>query len=145
MPGVSNWKTNALMFWHDGFEFKKVTDHNRSALDITVERLENLQRMAGGRMRRQVVGKKRTFTCSWENLPAANNRGPNTMATVDGGMAGEDIEKFHDDYDQGFNMQLREGNGDITTYAVMITDFSKTVVKRGINDLWNLTITLTEV
>lgn len=150
------WTDNALMYWNDAGTWRKITDHNRSPLTISVERLENKQRMADGTLRRYVVGKKRTFSCSWTMLPSEMTQsygGKTGLGTVDGGWAGDDIETFHDANDGSFQMKLRLGtdeakaasDGTIETFTVMITDFSKEIVKRGIMDFWDLSITLEEV
>lgn len=138
------WTTNTIMYWHDGSVFQKVTDHNRSPLSWDVERIERKQRMVDGTLRRHTVAKKRTWSCSWEMLP--NTNAGTGLHTADGGMAGEDIEAFHNSKDAEFQMQLREGDGTILTVTVMISEFSKEVTKRGPNtDLWSLSITLEEV
>lgn len=139
-----SWQENAIMRWHDGSEFHKITDHNRSPLDISYERIENKQRMANGALRRYVVAKKRTYSVSWDMLPSSNDT-LKGLKTVDGGWAGKDIESFHYATDEEFLMQLRGGDGQQEEVVVMISDFSKTVVKRGAVDLWNLSITLEEV
>lgn len=137
------WKDNSMMFWNNGSTFVKVTDHNRSALTVDYERIERKQRMADGTLRRHTVAKKRTWSCNWDMIPSTNVAG---MKTADGGLSGEEIEAFHDVNNGQFQMQLRKGNGVITTVTVMIAEFSKEVVRRGPNaDLWNLSITLEEV
>lgn len=139
-----SWTDNTIMRWHDGTQFRKITDHNRSALDENVERIENKQRMADGTLRRYSVAKKRTWSCSWDNLPSTNSKA-NGLTTADGGWAGEDIETFVDINDGPFQMQLQRGDGTTTTVTVMVASFNKTIAKRGIVDLWNLDITLEEV
>lgn|SRR5574338_328225 len=136
--------TNTIMYWNNGSTFVQVSDHNRGALSTDYERIERKQRMVDGTLRRYTVAKKRTWSCSWEMLPSTNSG--SGMHTADGGMAGEDIEAFHDTFDGAFQMQLRKGNGIITTVNVMISDYSREVVKRGPNtDFWNVSITLEEV
>lgn len=139
-----SWKDNASMFWYDGTGFKKITDHNRQDISVSVERIENKQRMATGTLRRYVVAKKRTWSTSWDNIPSTNSH-ENGVVTVDGGWAGEDIERFHNNTDGPFQMQLRRGDGTVETVTVMISDFSKEISKRGIVDFWNLSISLEEV
>lgn len=149
------WKDNSIMFWHDGAVFQKVTDHNRSELSVSIERIERMQRMADGTLRRYVVAKKRTWSCSWDNLPSRRNgtlSGKTGLNTVDGGWAGEDIENFHNITDGSFKMKIRGGDdvdktaSDVTLeeVTVMITSFSKDIVKRGVIDLWNVDIELQE-
>jgi len=126
-------------------QYRKITDHNRGPLDESVERIEKKQRMADGTLRRYTVAKKRKWSCSWENLPSKTGV-TGYLNTADGGYAGQDIEAFHNAHDGEFNMQLRKGDGTIEVVTVMISDFSKTVAKRGPGiDLWNLSISLEEV
>lgn len=151
-----SWQENAIMYWLDGATWKKISDHNRQPLDISVERIESSSRMVNGTMRRQSIAKKRTFDISWEMFPSKINpsyAGKTGMGTVDGGLAGEDIEAFHNATDGAFKIRLRKGideakaitANDIEEYTVMITDFSKSVEKRGVVDFWSLNITLEEV
>lgn len=138
------WTDNAIMFWHDGISFKKVTDHKRSPLSVSIERIEKKQRMANGTLRRYTVAKKRTWATSWDMIPSTNTKS-NGLKTVDGGLSGEQIESFHNSTNGAFQMQLRRGDGTVETVTVMISDFSKEVVKRGVVDFWNLNVTLEEV
>lgn len=138
------WTDNAIMFWHNGTTFVKVTDHGRGPLNVSVERIERTNRMVDGTLRRYTVSKKHGWDTSWENIPSTNLKA--TGKTADLGMAGEDIEAFHNANDGAFQMQLRRGDGTVETFTVMITDFSKEISKRGPNvDLWNLSISLSEV
>lgn len=155
------WATNPVMEWLDGATWVKITDHGRSPLSISIERIENKQRMADGTLRRYAVGKKRTFSTSWDNLPDKN-----VSFLANGDHAGQWMEEFHNRMDGSFKMRLRAGSDETTTLAtaltrtggdplladnsreftVMITDFSKEVTKRGKGfDLWTLDITLEEV
>ncbi len=152
-----SWKDNALMFWSkNGTTWNKITDHNREPMSISVERFEKSNRMVNATMRRFTVGKKRTYTVSWSMLPAKRNTnygGKEGLTTVDNGWSGEEIENFHNTTDGAFYMKLRKGqdeakaidDGTIEVVQVMITDFSKDIEKRGVNDLWSLSITLEEV
>lgn len=142
------WYDNAIMFWYDTRNtpgFRKITDHGRGPLSVSIERIEKKQRMADGTLRRHSITKKRTWSCSWEDLP--NKTGvTGYMTTADGGWAGEDIESFHNFFDSVFIMQLRKGDGTVEAVSVMITDFSKEITKRGQGiDFWRLSITLEEV
>lgn len=156
------WTDNSIMFWQDaGGTYRKISDHNRSSLSESTERIENKQRMADGTLRRYSVAKKRTWSCDWTNLPSTNSKAAG-LKTADGGWAGEDIEAFHNITNSAFRMILRRGSADGKTVPVpadsalpyrdddfyivkvMISDFSKEVVKRGLVDLWDLSITLEE-
>lgn len=126
-PRLMRWNNNAI------------TDHNRSALEIAVERIESKQRMANGTMRKYIVADKRTFTVSWEMIPATNAK------TVDGFWGGASIENFYNTVPGSFTLELTDGAGAVTTYTVMFSEFSKTIEKRGSVDFWNIDVTLEEV
>lgn len=138
------WTDNAAMFWHDGTTFRKITDHNRQPLSVSVERIEKKKRMVNGTLRRYTVAKKRTWSTSWDMLPSKNGVSGG-FSTADGGYAAEDIEAFHNSNNGAFQMQLRRGDGTVETVTVMISDFSKDIAKRGVVDFWNVSITLEEV
>ncbi len=138
------WQDNPIMEWSDngGTTWNKVTDHGRSPLAVSVERIETKQRMANGALRRYVVAKKRTWSCSWENLASKNG----SLLPVASGKAGEWMEDWHDAHDADFQMRLRDGGANVEIVNVMIGDFSKEVIKRNPSfDLWSLDITLEEV
>jgi hypothetical protein len=150
------WKDNPIMEWwdtrvytgHPAASWVKITDHNRDALSISIERIESKQRMADGTLRKYSVAKKRTWATTWNNLPSK------TGSLLVNGQSGEWMETFHNETDGSFLMRLRRGNdvnkattdSSIEEVRVMISDFSKDVLKRGTNvDLWMLSITLEEV
>lgn len=158
-----SWKDNALIYLRtNGTTYEKLSDHNRSSLDEDIERIENKKRMADGTLRRYSVVKKRTFSVSWDLLPSSNAVA-GSFKTVDGGMAGEDLERINNTINVPMRMVLRRGSAinltlptvtdaqlpyqDANFYIcnVMITDFSKEVVKRGKIDLWNVSLILEEV
>ena len=82
----------------------KVTDHNRSELGISRERIENKKRMADGTLRTFVVTTKRTFKVSWEDLPRDNNQ------TVDGFLGGKNIVQFYEDHLGSFEIVITYGD-----------------------------------
>lgn len=143
------WTTNPIMEWHDGTNWIQISDHGRSALSISIERIENKNRMADGTLRRYVVAKKKNFSCSWDNFPSVK-----TSFLANGDWAGNEMEAFHNSTDGAFQMRLRAGSAqdteilgsNIVEFTVMISDFSKEVVKRGQGfDLWSMSVTLEEV
>jgi len=152
-----SWKDNAIMWWSlDGTTWNKISDHNRAPLDISFERFGTDNRMVDATLRRYSVAKKRTFSLSWTTFPSKINPtylGRTGLGTVDGGWAGEDIEAFYKANDGAFFVKLRKGtdeakaiaDGTIEVVTVMITEFSKSIEKRGVVDLWSLDITLEEV
>lgn len=154
-----SWKTNTIMEWSidNGATWIKVTDHGRSELSVDVEPFESKQRMVSARMRKYVVAKKRTFSWSWTNLP---DKAVSFLAN--GTTHGNWLESFYNSTDGEFLMRLRSGSDEnLTTltrtgteksednarvFTVMISEFSKEVVKRGKSfDLWNISMSVEEV
>lgn len=134
-----DYKSNVLMRWNGSY----VTDHNRSPLTASVERIENKQRMASGTLRKYVVAKKRTWSCSWDMLPHSNTS--LGMPTVDGRMAGQDIKNFYDSTNGPFQLDIYYGDGTFETAFVMFSDFSHEIQKRGKVDFWNISVSMEEV
>jgi hypothetical protein len=124
-----------LMRWANN----AITDHNRQPLDISVERIENKQRMANGTMRKYIVADKRTFSTSWTMLPKISSQ------TVDGFWGGIAIEAFYNATPGAFALEVTDGDGTVYNYTVMFSDFSKQIVKRGAMDFWEISVALEEV
>ena len=136
--------------------WNKISDHNRAPLDISFERFGTDSRMVDSTLRRYSVAKKRTIQATWSMFPSKITPaygGRTGLGTVDAGWAGENIEDFYNNNNGMFKVRLRKGVDEakaaaadgIEEISVMITDFSKTIEKRGVVDLWSLSITLEEV
>lgn len=136
MPPVPmKFAKNAIMMWNGN----KITDHNRSEVSVDVDRIENVKRMANGRLRKYVIADKRSFSVSWKDLPDAR------AWTVDGFWGGRDIEAFYNINAGEFELKLTNGNGTVETFTVVLSDFSKTISKRGDFDFWQISVKLEEV
>lgn len=127
----------SLMEWNGN----KITDHQRSALDISVERIGSTHRLANGTMRKYVVADKRTFTMSWEGVPHSSNY------TVDGYWGAKQMEAFYDSPAgaDAFDLTLYYGDGTSEVVTVMFTEFSSSLQKRGLYDFYDVDVTLEEV
>jgi hypothetical protein len=155
---MAGWKDNPIMTWAG----TKVTDHGRQPLSENTQRIGADKRMAGGTLRRQHVAVKRSWQVQWDNIPSTNSVST-AYKTVDGGMAGEDIESFYYANPGKFRLILRRGSAintsapnpaesalpyeddDFYIVNVMMTEFNKDVSKRGVVDFWNVSVTLEEV
>jgi len=155
--------------------FLILSDHNRSAIDVKYNRLEQRERTINGKMRSFFIADKSVFTISWQNLPSRsfdNTINFNTTTgkeeselkryTVDGGAGGNELLNWYLEspgsfylflaYDK-YNVFQGQDNvmGRLNEYQevkeVFISDFSYNVNKRGSNthDLWDVTISLEEV
>jgi hypothetical protein len=118
--------------------FLILSDHNRSNIDISSQRLGTRERMINGRMRAYHIDDKKTIRLSWQALPSRSySSSPEFMAatglpttnasrteyTADGGAGGADIKKWYDDHVDSFWVLLAydnyadlEGYADITKY-----------------------------
>ncbi len=116
-----------------------VTDHNRSSLSITTERIETRKRMANGTMRTYWIADKNSWSMSWEMLPNTN------AATVDGYMGADTLESTYLAQHGDFELELTFGNSPVRIYRVMWKDFSKTLLKRGKYDFYDVSASFEEV
>lgn len=124
------------------FDGNEVTDHNRSELSVSTEKIMNEKRMINGTLRRYVVAEKRTWTLSWENLFAEDD------AVVDGFWSGKSIREFYLQTPGEFMLTVTAGDGDSERVLVMFDSFDYDIVKRTKNhtgDWWNVSISLVEV
>jgi hypothetical protein len=128
--------------------WNKVTEHNRSALELSTERIEKIVRTSNGTLRKNHIADKRKFQLSWDMLPSYRT------LTVDGGWGAEDLRSFYfgDEGKQSFNIRInlaKEGSDQSTSgfeaYTVIISSCNFTVVKRGLQPHWNVSLSLDEV
>lgn len=114
--------------------FHSITEHSRAPVAISTERIENSKRMANGTMRKYVVADKRTWTASWSEVPNSSS------FTVDGKEGGQFMQDFYTSAKGAFSFKLQS-----VTYVVMFKEFSKTIVKRGVYDGYDISVTIEEV
>jgi hypothetical protein len=128
--------------------WNKVTEHNRSALDLGTERIEKIVRTSNGTLRKNHIADKKKFQLSWEMLPSYRT------LTVDGGWGAEDLRSFYfgDEGKQSFNIRvnlaktgLDQSVSGFESYNVIISSCNFTVVKRGMQPHWNVSLSLDEV
>jgi hypothetical protein len=123
-------------------KWNKITEHNRSDFNISVERIEKITRTSNGTLRKNYVADKKKFSTSWSMLPSYRT------LTVDGGWGAEDLRSFYlGDGRQSFNIRLNlaktgsdQSSSGYEEYTVVITNFSAVVVKRGLQPFWNVTL-----
>lgn len=121
------------------------SEHSRAPIAVANTRIENAKRMANGRMRKYIVAIKQTWSTSWALLPTESAR------TVDGKAGAKAIEDFYYKTQNSFILTIVSGDAgqskDVSKlqhYEVMFSDFSKSIEKRGITDLWNVDLTMEE-
>ena len=128
--------------------WNKVTEHNRSALELSTERIEKVVRTSNGTLRKNHIADKRKFQLSWDMLPSYRT------LTVDGGWGAEDLRSFYfgDEGKQTFNIRVNlakagtdQSSSGFESYTVIISSCNFTVVKRGLQPHWNVSLSLDEV
>jgi hypothetical protein len=128
--------------------WNKISEHNRSSLELTPERIERVTRTSNGTLRKTHIADKRKFQLSWDMLPSYRT------LTVDGGWGAEDLRTFYlsDDGKQSFNIRVnlaKTGTDQSTSgyeqYTVVISGCNFSVLKRGLQPHWNVSLSLDEV
>ncbi len=123
----------------------KMSEHNRSALDITPLRIEKVKRTANGTAKKFFIAEKKRISASWDMLPSY------TTLTVDGGWGAVDLKTFYESTSgKGtFRIRLNYAENGVTNVqdpiTVMFTDCSFSLVKRGAQAFWNVSMTLEQV
>jgi hypothetical protein len=141
-------------------DFIVLSDHNRSPIDFSIERIEKRERMINGRMRSYHVADKLTISVSWDMLPSRSFlNGPDfetdgtpdptvlanrEMYTVDGGAGGVELLDWYESNPGSFWVYLsydKHNNFETDQYSrlseynqlveVFFSDFSYSVEKRG--------------
>jgi hypothetical protein len=129
-------------------KYNKVSEHNRSQFDISTDRIEKQQRMSNGTLRKFFIADKKTFSLSWDMLPSYRT------LTVDGAWGAEDLRTFYSSAQgqSSFNIRVNlakdgtnQESANYEEYTVVFSDCNFTVLKRGLQPFWNVSITLVEV
>lgn len=117
----------------------KITDHNRSELDVAIERIEEPTRMANGTMRKYIVADKKTLSVSWDDLPHSAD------FTVDGFWGKNEMAAWYTSTPGEFDLTLHYGDGTTEVINVFMSKFDASISKRGAYDFWKVQVELTEV
>lgn len=122
----------------------KMSEHNRSALDVTPIRIESVKRTANGTARKFFVAEKSRISASWDMLPSS------TALTVDGGWGANDLRTFYRSSTGQSTFRVRLNFAELGVnnvqdpITVMFTECSFSLVKRGAQAFWNVSLTLEE-
>ena len=117
-----------------------LTDHNRSPLSISYERIHDTVRTQFGELRKYHRADKRSFNLSWDMLPETSEH------TVDAGMGARDVEEFYLENTGVILMTLIYDNDEDEEVNVIITDFSMELQKRWKpTNFYSVSLSLEEV
>lgn len=148
---------------NEGTDFIIVSDHNRSPLNFSFERIEDRKRMLNGTMRSYHIADKLKVSVSWDMLPSrrsetqtifdSNGRTFQYTNTVDGGADGVSLLDWYEDHSGPFWVLFSydKDRDYLKRYQdiahMYFSSFSYTVEKRGATnfDLWNINLDLEEV
>lgn len=148
------------------------SDHNRAAINLTQQRIENRLRTINGTMRSYHVADKINLSVSWQNLPSRAHsqeesynadgiyNGTGIEYTADAGAGGVEMLEWYQNHSGPFYVYLsydkyinfEENRYDhLNQYSQVIhmffSSFDYTISKRGAtnHDLWDITLSLEEV
>ena len=128
--------------------WNKITEHNRSEFTVSVQRIEKVNRTSNGTLRKNHIADKRSFSTSWNMLPSYRT------LTVDGAWGAEDLRSFYlSDAGKGaFNIKINLAKNGVDqssvgfeSATVVISSCSFTVVNRGLQPFWNVSLEMEEV
>ena len=157
---------------NEGTDFIIVSDHNRSDINFSHDRIETRQRMVNGGMRSYWIADKLKVSTSWERLPSRPFDGPvefdangklitsNYISyTVDGAAGGVDMLSWYERNPGSFYLFLSydkyringvEQYNRLQTYSQVIkvyfSSFDYNVEKRsgGGFDFWSINVSMEE-
>lgn len=130
--------------------WRKISEHNRSPITINSQRIEKVERMSNGTLRKFFIADKKSFSVSWTVLPSYRTE------TADNQWGAEDLREFYKStLGQGaFKIRFRfakDGSSvatyepDTNGYTVIFSECSFTLSKRAVNAFWDVSISLDEV
>jgi hypothetical protein len=121
----------------EGEDFVIVSDHNRSELSFSQNRIETRERMINGNMRSYWIADKLNISCNWSRLPSRPFDGPvsfdengkitgsNYLSyTVDGAAGGVDMLHWYESHPEPFYLYLsydKYKSGNSTDYSKLHT------------------------
>ena len=128
----------------------KLSEHNRSPINIDVDRIEKTQRMSNGSLRKIHIADKKNISSSWSNIPTYS-----TM-TVDGGMGAEDIRAFYLNKGKGTFKVKISYNAVSARDEIVLASFTSctfSISKRNVRstmasvpqEFWDVSLSLEEV
>ena len=126
----------------------RLSEHNRSEIGISIQRIEQSQRMANGSLRKFFVADKKQFSVSWNMLPGSR------IYTIDNEWGALDLIEFYNSSEGQSTFDIRlnfaktgtnqESSG-YEPYTVSCTSFNATLVRRGEIPFYNISMSMEHV
>jgi len=85
----------SLIYFENSGSWQALSEHNRQAATLDIERFEKTQRMSNGTLRKVFIADKNTLSVSWTALPTYSSM------TVDGFWGAMNIKDFYQTAGQG--------------------------------------------
>ena len=128
----------------------KLSEHNRAAINLDLNRIEKTQRMSNGSLRKIWIADKKEISTSWSALPTYSS------LTVDGGYGAADLRAFYLDKGKGtFKIKISY-NAVTARDEIVLASFTSctfSISKRNIRsttasvpqEFWDVSLSLEEV
>jgi len=128
----------------------KLSEHNRAAINLDLNRIEKTQRMSNGSLRKIWIADKKEISTSWNALPTYSS------LTVDGGYGAADLRAFYLDKGKGtFKIKISY-NAVTARDEIVLASFTSctfSISKRNIRsttasvpqEFWDVSFSLEEV
>ena len=126
----------------------RLSEHNRSEIGISIQRIEQSQRMANGSLRKFFVADKKQFSVSWNMLPGSR------IYTIYNEWGALDLIEFYNSSEGQSTFDIRlnfaktgtnqESSG-YEPYTVSCTSFNATLVRRGEIPFYNISMSMEQV
>jgi hypothetical protein len=157
----------------EGEDFIILSDHNRSELSFSKQRIENRKRLINAHMRSYHIADKTNISWSWDmipsrafddapvfNLETGRPQSGLIQYIADGGAGGADVVKWYEDHPGSFYMFVSYDRLDkfesspylhlsqySEIYEVFFSTFDYDIMKRGqgTHDFWNISVSVEEV
>ena len=128
----------------------KVSEHNRSPINLDLLRIEKTQRMSNGSLRKVWIADKKSINTSWTALPTY------TTMTVDGGMGAAGIREFYLGKGKGsFKVKISYSGDTLRdeTFLASFTSCTFSISKRNVKtsmsasaqEFWDVSLSIEEV
>lgn len=120
----------SLVFFENSGSWQALSEHNRAAATLDIQRIEKTQRMSNGTLRKVFIADKNTLSVSWSALPTYSSM------TVDGFWGAMNIKDFYQTAGQGVVRVKISPNNTVSRSKEMTMSFtaaSFTMLKRNVN------------
>lgn len=117
----------------------RLSDHGRGEVERSPERIGSSVRTARGRLKKNHVADKWSFSLTWSRLPERDTK------TIDGFWGAQSIINFYNATSGEFTLSLVNSDGTTNDYTVVFESFSYTVLYRYEEYYYDISFDVVEV